>query len=59
MKVQVLNRFLEYDPGYVAPAQEALGMLGIPCGPVRGPLPPLTEAERAGVRDALKEPGLL
>ncbi|MFQ5915019.1 MAG: 4-hydroxy-tetrahydrodipicolinate synthase [Nitrospinota bacterium] len=59
MKVQALNRFLEYDPGYVAPCKEALAMLGIPCGPVRKPLPPLTEEERTGVRNALKELGLL
>lgn len=59
MKVQVLNRFLEYDPGYVAPCKEALAMLGIPCGPVRRPLPPLTEAEQAGIRGALEGLGLL
>ena len=55
MKVQVLNRFLEYDPGYVAPCKEALEMLGIRVGSPRKPMPALTEAERAGVRAALKE----
>jgi len=59
MRLQLLNRFLEYDPGYVAPAKEALTMLGYPAGPVRRPLPDLTEEERQGVRDALVELGLL
>lgn len=59
LKVQVLNRFLEYDPGYVAPCKEALEMLGIPVGSPRMPMPRLTDQERAGVRGALKELGLL
>ncbi|HEX9015904.1 MAG TPA: 4-hydroxy-tetrahydrodipicolinate synthase [Chloroflexota bacterium] len=59
MKLQLLNRFLEYDPGYVAPAKEALTMMGLPAGPVRRPLPDLTEEERRGVRDALVALGLL
>ena len=59
MRLQLLNRFLEYDPGYVAPAKEALAMLGYPAGPVRRPLPDLTAEERRGVRDALVELGLL
>ena len=59
MKVQVLNRFLEYDPGYVAPAKEALEMLGIPCGAPRRPLPSLTAEQRAGLRGALRELWLL
>ncbi len=59
MRLQVLNRFLEYDPGYVAPAKEALTMMGFPAGPVRRPLPDLTEEERRGVREALVELGLL
>jgi 4-hydroxy-tetrahydrodipicolinate synthase len=59
MKVQVLNRFLEYDPGYVAPCKEALEMLGIRVGPPRSPMPALTDGERAGVRAALQELGLL
>jgi 4-hydroxy-tetrahydrodipicolinate synthase len=59
MKVQVLNRFLEYDPGYVAPCKEALEMLGIPVGAPRMPMPRLTDVERAGVRAALEELGLL
>jgi len=59
MKLQALNRFLEYDPGYVAPAKEALTMLGYPAGPVRAPLPELTRAERQGVRDALIDLGML
>lgn len=59
LKVQVLNRFLEYDPGYVAPCKEALALLGLPGGPVRRPLPDLTDEERAGIRAALEELGLL
>ena len=52
-RLQKLNRFLEYDPGYVAPAKEALNMMGLPGGHVRRPLPDLTEAEGEGVREAL------
>lgn len=59
MKVQVLNRFLEYDPGYVAPCKEALRLLGLPGGPVRPPLPELTPEEKAGIADALRQLGLL
>jgi len=59
MKVQALNRFLEYDPGYVAPCKEALTLLGLPAGPVRRPLPDLTTEERAGVRQALVDLGVL
>ena len=59
MRLQLLNRFLEYDPGYVAPAKEALTMMGFPAGPVRRPLPDLTEEERRAVRGALVELGLL
>src|SRR5262249_1482728 len=51
--LQPLNRFLEYDPGYVSPTKEALGMLGVDCGPVRRPLPDFPEAERPALRDAL------
>jgi 4-hydroxy-tetrahydrodipicolinate synthase len=59
MKVQVLNRFLEYDPGYVAPCKEALEMVGIRAGSPRSPMPALSEQERAGVRAALEELGLI
>jgi 4-hydroxy-tetrahydrodipicolinate synthase len=59
MKVQVLNRFLEYDPGYVAPCKEALRLLGLPGGPVRPPLPELTAEEKSGIADALRQLGLL
>jgi 4-hydroxy-tetrahydrodipicolinate synthase len=51
--LQPLNRFLEYDPGYVSPTKEALAMLGIECGPVRRPLPDFPEAERPALRRAL------
>jgi 4-hydroxy-tetrahydrodipicolinate synthase len=57
-ELQALNRFLEYDPGYVAPCKEALAMIGLPCGPVRQPLPELTPEERAGVQAALVALGL-
>lgn len=59
MKLQILNRFLEYDPGYVAPCKEALKMMGLPGGPVRSPLPSLTPAQRKDLKDALKKLGLI
>ena len=59
MKLQDLNRFFEYDPGYVAPCKESLIMLGLPAGPVRAPLPHLTEQQRAQIRQALLHLGLL
>jgi 4-hydroxy-tetrahydrodipicolinate synthase len=51
--LQPLNRFLEYDPGYVSPAKAALELAGIPCGPVRKPLPPFPETELPALRAAL------
>lgn len=57
--LQPLNRFLEYDPGYVSPAKEGLRMLGIDCGPVRRPLPDFPEAEQPALRQALVELGAL
>jgi len=59
MKLQSFNRFFEYDPGYVAPCKEALIMLGLPAGPVRQPLPHLTEQHRTQIRQALSNLGLL
>lgn len=58
-QLQCLNRFLEYDPGYVTPAKEALNMMGLPAGRVRRPVPELTEVERGGVREALRQLNLL
>jgi len=57
-RVQPLNRFFEYDPGYVAPCKEALAMLGIEAGRARKPLLDLTSKERAGIAGALRELGL-
>jgi 4-hydroxy-tetrahydrodipicolinate synthase len=54
-RLQNLNRFLEYDPGYVAPAKEALYMMGLASNKVRHPLPELTEAQRTELRAALME----
>ncbi|MFQ5610554.1 MAG: 4-hydroxy-tetrahydrodipicolinate synthase [Anaerolineae bacterium] len=54
-RLQNLNRFLEYDPGYVAPAKEALHMMGLACGKVRRPLPELTETEKNDIREVLRE----
>lgn len=53
MKIQELNRLLEYDPGYVAPCKEALTMLGLPGGPVREPMPQLSSTERKALKQAL------
>jgi 4-hydroxy-tetrahydrodipicolinate synthase len=53
-RLQKLNRFLEYDPGYVAPAKEALHMMGLSGSKVRRPLPDLTESEREDMHAALK-----
>jgi 4-hydroxy-tetrahydrodipicolinate synthase len=58
-QLQPLNRFLEYDPGYVSPTKEALQMLGLDCGPVRRPLPEFPEGERAALKDALAGLGVL
>jgi len=58
IKLQVANRFLEYDPGYVSPAKEALNMLGLPAGVVRRPMPNLTQVQRESLREALKAIGL-
>jgi 4-hydroxy-tetrahydrodipicolinate synthase len=51
--LQPLNRFLEYDPGYVSPTKEALRILGLDCGPVRRPLPDFPDAERPALQEAL------
>jgi 4-hydroxy-tetrahydrodipicolinate synthase len=53
LELQPLNRFLEYDPGYVAPAKQALRMLGIEVGDPRAPLPSLTDDELTRLRSAL------
>jgi dihydrodipicolinate synthase/N-acetylneuraminate lyase len=53
LQLQPLNRFLEYDPGYVAPAKEALRMMGLEVGEPRAPLPLLDAGQRADLRQAL------
>ena len=57
--LQPLNRFLEYDPGYVSPAKEALTLMGISCGPVRRPLPDFPASERPALIEALTALGAL
>jgi 4-hydroxy-tetrahydrodipicolinate synthase len=57
--LQPLNRFLEYDPGYVSPTKEALAMMGLDCGPVRRPLPDFPDSERSALREALAALGAL
>jgi 4-hydroxy-tetrahydrodipicolinate synthase len=57
--LQPLNRFLEYDPGYVSPTKEALEMMGMSCGPVRRPLPDFPASERPALREALAALGAL
>ena len=49
------GRVLEYDPGYVAPAKEALNMMGLASSKVRRPLPELTKTQRNDLREALLE----
>ncbi len=58
-QLQALNRFLEYDPGYVSPAKEALTLMGISCGPVRRPLPDFPASERPALIEALTALGAL
>jgi 4-hydroxy-tetrahydrodipicolinate synthase len=55
LKAQRFNRFLEYEPGYVAPCKEGLRLLGFPAGPVRRPLPELSTVEKEQIRAALAE----
>ncbi len=45
MQLQALNRYLEYDPGYVAPAKEALNLIG---PPGRAPARAAPRAHRRG-----------
>lgn len=59
LDLQIVNRFLEYDPGYVSPAKEALNMLGLPGGIVRRPMPNLTPGQRAELKAALASIKLL
>lgn len=59
LALQPLNRFLEYDPGYVAPAKEALTMMGIAVGEPRPPLPLLDDRQRADLREALLNLGAI
>lgn len=59
MKLQEVNRFLEYDPGYVSPAKEALNLLGLPAGIVRRPMPNLTHAQKDELRQALRTLSIL
>lgn len=59
LRLQELNRFLEYDPGYVSPAKEALRLLGLPAGPVRRPMPELNDEQREGLKRSLKSIGAL
>ena len=58
-EIQALNRYLEYDPGYVNACKAALDLMGLPGGPVRAPMPPLTAGERAAIRRALGDLKLL
>jgi 4-hydroxy-tetrahydrodipicolinate synthase len=55
LELQPLNRFLEYDPGYVAPAKEALRILGLDVGQPRAPLPGRTDGELTRLRSALSQ----
>jgi 4-hydroxy-tetrahydrodipicolinate synthase len=56
-RVQPLNRYFEYDPGYVAPCKEALSLIGLSAGRVRQPLPELSSEDRAGIAAALADLG--
>jgi 4-hydroxy-tetrahydrodipicolinate synthase len=52
-RVQPVNRFLEYDPGYVAPCKAGLEMLGIAVGLPSRPMPTLNARDRSDLRGAL------
>ncbi len=58
-KLQNLNRFLDYDPGYVQPCKKAMEMLGLPAGPARKPLLPLNKQQKTQIRQTLVDLGLL
>jgi hypothetical protein len=58
LKIEPLSRFLEYDPGYVAPAREALRLLGFEAGdPARRcPGSPTSSAKSSATLCPLLEP---
>lgn len=58
-RLQAWNRCLEGGLGYVTPCKEALGLLGLPAGPVREPQPRLSDEERASIGQALVDAGLV
>ncbi len=59
LKMQPLNRFLEYDPGYVSPAKAALNLMGLQAGHPRRPMLRLTTAEEVNLQIALADLGLV
>jgi dihydrodipicolinate synthase/N-acetylneuraminate lyase len=59
MRVQILNRFLENDPGYLTPCKEALRMMELPGGPVKSPRLPLTQRQERELMRALQELDLI
>jgi 4-hydroxy-tetrahydrodipicolinate synthase len=54
IRLQVLNRFFEYEPGYVAPCKEVLALQGLCTRVVRAPMPELTENERTEIGSAFR-----
>ncbi|MCL5950165.1 MAG: 4-hydroxy-tetrahydrodipicolinate synthase [Chloroflexi bacterium] len=59
LRLQMLNRFLEYDPGYVAPCKDGLNMLGLNAGNVRAPFANVTPEEHEELHRVLLNLGLM
>ncbi len=58
-KIAILRDELPRFGTYPVPAKEALMLMGVPAGPARLPIQPLTTEQRAGLRSMLVRVGLL
>jgi len=54
-----IARAISTSENFPAPLKEAVRMLGHPAGPVRSPIMPVAETEKASIREALKATNLL
>lgn len=58
-KLLPISRAISVAQNFPAPVKEAVTMLGRPAGPARSPIVPMSNAEKAGIKQALQHAELL